>query len=185
MKKLKHLFEFVLLIAVAAAAIFAFWSFYKGSVVPKSYGELIEKYSDKYSVPSSYVYAVVKCESDFAPNAVSGAGAVGLMQIMPETFTWLCGLSGSDYTPDMIADPDANLDMGVFYLSWLKSRFSSWDTVFAAYNAGHNRVRNWMEDPTIFKDGKFVNIPIKETRDYVEKVNDYASRYKKTYPELT
>ena len=184
MRRLKHLIEFLLIVAAVLCAAYGFLCWYKASVLPEKYEESVKKYSAEYNVPPSVVYAVIKCESGFDPNAVSKSGAKGLMQIMPETFSWLCSLSGVQYDQEMISDPDANIRMGVYYLSWLKSRFGSWELVWAAYNAGHNRVRLWMEDPTLFANGKLVNIPIEETAKYVERVSRYRALYLKFYSGL-
>lgn len=184
MKRLKHLIEFLLVVAAVFCAAYGFLCWYKSSVIPLKYGDSIARYSAEYNVPPSVVYAVIKCESGFNPDAVSSAGAKGLMQLMPETFSWLCLNSGSEYTPEMILDPDANINMGVYYLSWLKSRFGSWELVWAAYNAGHNRVKKWTEDPTLFANGKLVKIPIEETAEYVERVSRCRALYLKFYPGL-
>ncbi|MBQ9543979.1 MAG: lytic transglycosylase domain-containing protein [Clostridia bacterium] len=184
MRRIKHLIEFLLVVAVAFGAAYGFFCWYKSSVIPLRYQEFVSKYSEEYKVPESVIYAVIKCESNFRADAVSTAGAKGLMQIMPETFSWLSTSSGVDYDLELISDPQANIHMGVYYLSWLRSRFGSWELVWAAYNAGHNRVRQWTEDPTLYANGKLVRIPIDETAKYVERVSNFRALYMKFYSGL-
>ncbi len=158
--------------------------FYKTNVIPVPYADLVNTYSQEYKVPSSVIYAVMKSESNFKPDAVSNAGAVGLMQIMPDTFLWLTKLSKADYAAQEIYEPQANLHLGVFYLSWLYERFNDWELVYAAYNAGHNRVKDWLENPEYSQNGKLTVIPIQETDKYVDKVTHYREQYQNYYPEL-
>lgn len=113
----------------------------------------------KYDVPFSLVKAVIKVESDFDPNAVSHAGACGLMQIMPETAKDL-GVKNS-------FDPRENILGGVRYLRTLLDRFNgSIPLALAGYNAGPDRVGPLREIPRI-----------EETERYVEKVMEYFYNY--------
>ena len=100
---------------------------------PRKYSELVEKYSYEYGVPQYIVYSVIKVESDFDRYAVSPKGACGLMQLMPQTYGWLCDLRNSD-TKD-IFDPEENVECGVYLLSILYKRYGSWDIALCAYNA--------------------------------------------------
>ena len=138
---------------------------------PLPYGEQVAKACEMYSVPQEIVYAVIKCESDFKPDCVSQKGAIGLMQLTPDTFTWLCSKSGDgDPSAERLYMPEVNIRYGVCFLSMLYTEFGVWDTCFAAYNAGRTKVGAWLKDPSFNQNGKLVNIPIPETRDYVKKV---------------
>ena len=108
---------------------------------------------------------------------MSGAGAIGLMQITRETFWWLLTKAGEDMDVDRLYDPEINIRYGTYFLSLLYEEFGDWDTVCAAYNAGRSRVHGWLDDPDITKDGKLVNIPITETAEYVVKVRKSAEKY--------
>lgn len=144
---------------------------------PILYAELIDEYSGEYGVPPEIICAVIETESSFRADAVSGAGAIGLMQITRETFWWLLTKAGEDMDVDRLYDPEINIRYGTYFLSLLYEEFGDWDTVCAAYNAGRSRVHGWLDDPDITKDGKLVNIPITETAEYVVKVRKSAEKY--------
>ncbi len=172
-----------LLIVLAAAALinaaFQMKGFYTRVTHPLLYEEYIEKYSDEYSVPKEIVYAVINTESSFDSSALSGAGAMGLMQITKETFWWLLSKNGEDIPTDKLYDPETNIKYGTYFLSILYEEFGSWDTAYAAYNAGRSRVNSWLSDNEITKDGKLVNIPYPETAQYVKRVSKNVTEYRK------
>ena len=149
---------------------------------PRDYQVYVERYSALYGVPDTIIYAVIKVESNFESNAVSPAGAVGLMQLMPDTFAWLCERQDETLDPGMLYDPETNIRYGVYYLSYLYSQFGLWNSVFAAYNAGPGRVREWAAD-TRYADenGALTAIPFEETRAYTQKVEEAAALYEKLY----
>ncbi len=153
-------------------------------IYPREYQSYVERYSAEFGVPEHIVYAVIKAESNFESNAVSIAGAVGLMQLMPDTFRWLCDRQGEQLDDGMLYDPETNIRYGVYYLSYLYTEFGLWNSVFAAYNAGPTRVREWTAD-TRYADenGALTDIPFEETRVYVEKVEEAADLYAKLYTE--
>jgi len=184
MKIFKRLFLLVFVSVFIFLGVMAFMDVYKKRIVPMEYSDLVHKYSKLYNIPQSHVFAIIKCESDFDSKAQSSAGAIGLMQLMPDTYIWLCNLCDMEPEDHKIDDPETNIKLGCFYLAWLYERFTDWDLVFAAYNAGHNRVKDWMNDPKIYIDGKLENIPYKETAKYVKKVNSYISQYESLYPQL-
>ena len=152
---------------------------------PLQYEETVTKYSDRFHVPMYVIYATIRAESGFNPQAKSSVGAVGLMQVMPATYEWLCGRGhlNEEYQPEKLTEPDTNIRVGTYYLSWLYSVFGDWELVSAAYNAGHGKVKQWMNDPEVYIDGKLVNIPYDETRNYVKKVLSYEESYKKMYAD--
>lgn len=148
---------------------------------PQKYSEFVEKYADEYNVPETVCYAVIKCESGFDSTAVSSAGAVGLMQIMPDTFSYLCSRTGDDYESGMLYDPETNIRFGVYYLSMLYDRFGVWETVFAAYNCGPSRVDGWIKDGKVDDSGRLTEIPIAETAAYVERITKAIEKYENLY----
>ena len=144
---------------------------------PVKYEEIVSRYSEEYGVPMEIIYAVMSSESSFTSDAVSYKGAVGLMQLMPSTYEWLCTKTGDDPNPSLLYEPNTNIKYGTYLLSYLYSRYGVWETVYAAYNAGFNRVDGWLEDPQYAKDGRLVEIPFKETKNYVKKVSERAEVY--------
>ena len=152
---------------------------------PAEFEEFVMQYSEEYNVPPYIILSVIQAESSFRSHAVSkSAGAVGLMQIMPDTFDWLMRRAGEHHEHGMLFDPEINIRYGTFYLRYLYDLFGDWELAFAAYNAGHNRVRNnWLNDSEIVRDGKLIisAIPFEETRNYVIKVNKNKEMYKKLY----
>lgn len=149
---------------------------------PREYTEHVEKYSEKFGVPEHVIYSIIKVESDFETGAASGAGAVGLMQIMPDTFTEMTVELGENLNPATRYDPETNIKYGTYYLSKLYLQFGTWDEVYAAYNAGPTKVSEWLKDKKYSANGKNLDeIPFKETEDYVKKVNKADEIYKKLY----
>lgn len=148
-----------------------------------SYGELIEKYAGQYDLDPYLVAAVIHVESGNCPDAVSGVGAVGLMQVMPSTGAWIAGKLNIEFEEEDLKDPETNIEMGCWYLRFLFDRFAEKDTVIAAYNAGHNRIAQWLADERYSEDGdNLFHIPYEETRNYVERVQRAYDKYKRLYP---
>ena len=143
---------------------------------PQGYSEYVTQYAAEFGVPEYVVYAVIRVESNYKSNAVSSAGAVGLMQMTPDTFQWVSMLMKQTADPGMLYDPETNIRYGTYLLSYLYARYNRWDTVFAAYNAGMTRVDGWLTDEAYTDgDGRLTRIPFKETAKYVERVNDAIS----------
>jgi soluble lytic murein transglycosylase len=116
---------------------------------------VIRRHSSKQQLHPALIRAVIKAESDFDPRAVSSAGAIGLMQLMPQTAVRLD-------VQDMY-DPDENVGGGAKYLRQLLDRFQgNLPLALAAYNAGENVVDRYQALP-----------PFDETRHYVRKVLRY------------
>lgn len=157
----------------------------KAYPMPEAYREIVSRYSAEYKIPPWIIYAVIRTESGFRAEVESPAGAVGLMQIMPDTFTWLQKKTGETLPQESLRDPDVNIRYGCCLLRMLYDEFENWDTVFAAYNAGINRVRSWLKDPEISENGVLVNIPIAETENYVKKVRAAEVYYTELYYSAT
>ena len=139
-------------------------------------------YCKTYHLSPALVLAVIKTESEFHPRAVSRAGAMGLMQLMPDTFFYLAKEKlGEDRKINELFDPSVNLHYGCYYLSYLFERFEDKNTVLAAYNAGEGRVMAWLNDPALAKDGRLINIPFSETAAYVKSINNAERAYQNKY----
>lgn len=183
---LTFLIVLLTLILVCVALYFIFEPKIDRSLYPREYSELVEKYAKQYDVPVNLVYAVIRTESSFDPEAVSRVGAVGLMQMMPSTFRWLTDdILVEALEDDMLYDPEVNIRYGVYYLRRMYDRYGDWQTALASYNAGSGRVDGWLEDP-LLTDWKGNldpdSIPFEETRNYVKKVVKAYDAYCRLYP---
>jgi soluble lytic murein transglycosylase len=152
---------------------------------PIKYREEIEANAAKYGIDPLLVAAIIRVESNYKPKLVSSKGAVGLMQLMPETAQWILNMEGfSALTMDSLNDPKSNIMMGSKYINLLNHQFNSnLAEVLAAYNAGPGNVSKWRE--TNIWDGTLENINqirFWETRKYVDRVVYYYKKYQKTYP---
>ncbi len=126
----------------------------------------------------AYVYGLIRQESRFVADARSGAGASGLMQLMPTTAKWTAKKLGVDYKPEAITDRETNLRLGAGYLKLVLDDFGgSQAMAAAAYNAGPNRPRRWREGGVVEAAAWAESIPFNETRDYVKKVLSNAVYY--------
>lgn len=154
-----------------------------GSVMyPLKYSEYVDKASADYNVDREFVYAMIHTESHFKKNAVSSAGAIGLMQLTPETYEWLCSKRGIEYVDGGLYEPSINIDFGTYFISYLFEEFGDEELVIAAYNAGPDNVKKWLQNPEYSSDGVTLdNIPYSETEKHVEKVLDARDKYKKLY----
>ena len=153
------------------------------SAYPQGYSEYVTVYAEAYGVPETLVYAVIRTESDFESGAVSSAGAIGLMQLMPSTFQWLTDDKLFEHLEDgMLYDPETNIRYGTYYLSLLYDRYGRWDLALAAYNGGPGNVDEWLEDDR-YADGEggLKKIPFKETRQFVSRVTEAWEMYEKLY----
>ena len=120
--------------------------------IPSNFLERINSACDRHGVDPALVHALVKVESDFNPLALSAKGAMGLMQLMPQT--------AMDMNVRNTFDPDENIDGGVKYLRYLLDRYEgNLSLALAAYNSGETAVRRWGTIP-----------PFKETQNYVHKI---------------
>ncbi len=148
---------------------------------PLRYTDYVERYAAEFDVPREVIYAVIKVESSFNAEARSRVGAVGLMQLLPDTYEWVAWRLGEDPGADAIVSPEVNIRYGTYYLAWLYGRLGSWDNTYAAYNAGLGRVQQWMASSGAGADGILTDIPIPETAAYVERVSEAAKTYRRLY----
>lgn len=154
---------------------------------PTAYTESIKTYSEEYELDPYLVQSIMRCESSNDPDAVSEAGAIGLMQIMPDTGTWIAHKLDMDdvYTEDMLYNPETNIEFACWYLRFLTGRFEgNVMQIVAAYNAGHGSVEGWLEDERFSANGELTSIPFEQTARYYEKVMTAYENYTTLYPEL-
>lgn len=123
------------------------------------FGSIIYQEAKKNNLRPELIAAVVQAESKFQPTARSGAGAMGLMQLVPKTGRWMGARN--------LHNPAENISAGAKYLRYLHDRFDGNETsVIAAYNAGEGNVKRFNGVP-----------PFRETRQYVQKVRNFENEY--------
>jgi len=145
---------------------------------PMHYFELVEPICEKHGLEAALLMGLVFTESSFDPQAVSSAGALGLTQIMPETFDWLQGKTRESLPLDALFEPEISLRYGALLLRYLLDEFALPETALAAYHAGRGRVNQWLRDPSISPDGRTLkHIPSNDTRHYVNKVMKAYAKY--------
>lgn len=157
---------------------------YTGKLLyPQKYEIQIEEYCREYGVKESLCYAMIKCESNFNENAESSAGAIGLMQLTPETFSYVCkNIYDYEIEPSLIYDPATNIKCGVWLISYLQKEMSGEREIIAAYNAGVNKVKEWLKNPEYSSDGITLSkVPYEETENHVKKVLKTKDIYIKLY----
>lgn len=153
---------------------------------PIKYEELVEKYASENEVDKFLIYAIIKTESDFKPDAESNMGARGLMQIMEPTFEWIKYRYGDsdDLTYDLMYDPDQNIRYGTYLITYLIDYFGSVELAVCAYHAGIGNVDSWLQNPEYSSDGANLDaIPIPDTEYYLEKVTNALNIYHNLYME--
>lgn len=179
----------VVLILVLCVAVFIYGDMFskirigiEHQLYPLKYEQEIIKAGEKYDLEPELIASVIYAESKFQEDATSSVGAMGLMQLMPETFQWLCEKRGEEYTTDDLYDPFINIDYGSYYLSWLYEHFGDIYTACAAYNAGIGAVEGWLEEDIYTNDGVTLSyIPYGETSNYVAKIQNAVPKYNELY----
>jgi len=141
---------------------------------PTPFRELVSAAARAQELDPAFVYGLVRQESRFLPEARSGVGAAGLMQLMPATAKWVARKVGAnDFSPGRIHDPDLNIRFGSYYLRRVLNELDGSPMLAAAaYNAGPGRPKAWRASlPVAIEGAAFAEtIPFNETRDYVKKV---------------
>lgn len=173
----------ILIIVIAIIIIVNFKVILK-NFFPLEYEKSIIEYSEMYNVDPNLVAAVINTESKFVVDASSSKGAIGLMQIMPDTGKWIGEkLELTNFKEEIIADPEMNIRMGTWYLKKLSNDFNGdYILILAAYNGGPGNVTKWLEDEKYSSDGENLHkIPFKETKSYVQRVRFNHKIYRYLY----
>ena len=142
-------------------------------IYPIAFQDTLAPQAQRLSLDLSWIYGLIRQESVFRPNAVSAVGALGLMQLMPATGRAIgarLGVTLDDRRA--LLDPETNLTVGSEYLNSLLRRFEGSEPLAtAAYNAGENRVDDWLPDAgSLPADAWIDSIPYTQTRIYVRRV---------------
>ncbi|MFR8665710.1 MAG: lytic transglycosylase domain-containing protein [Ruthenibacterium sp.] len=188
MSKRRKRFLLFALLAVCIC-VFLFFARVGGNiwraVYPRTYRTYVEYYADKYGLEYAQVYAIIKTESGFKPNALSAVGARGLMQITEETFDWIKTkiAPGEPVTFDDLYDPEVNIRFGTYYLHYCMERYAGdLATASAAYHSGQGLVDRLLEDARYSDDGVTLHtFPYEQMNLYVHKVERNYKRYQELY----
>jgi soluble lytic murein transglycosylase len=141
---------------------------------PLRYEQIVRGHARNYSLDPALVAAVIYQESKFKPNARSTSGAVGLMQLLPDTANGIAlHTGGAAFRVDDLYDPEINVRYGSWYLRHLLRKYGDERTALAAYNAGQDNVDRWR------RNGRGIQFP--ETRAYVDRVEDLKTIYRDAY----
>ncbi len=174
----------LLALSVLAAAAVAAWvveaepDWYLRARYPLEYDQVVRAYADERELDPALVAAMIYAESRFDPNVRSTAGAIGLMQILPDTGRFIArSTGGEDFVVADLRDPDLNVRYGTWLVAYLLDRYDGdVSSTLAAYHAGPANVDAWRAD------GGGVRFP--ETRQYVDEVLRVRNVYAEAYPDL-
>jgi soluble lytic murein transglycosylase len=175
----------VRLLTLAAAALLALaglaaWvvesepEFYLRARYPLEYEHIIRGHARTYDLDPALLAAVIYTESRFDPSARSSAGAVGLMQLLPDTAKGIALRTGGNrFVVADLLDPEINVRYGSWYLDHLRDRYGDTRLALAAYHAGQGNVDAWL------RSGGGIRFP--ETRAYLDAVTSVRRVYAKAY----
>jgi soluble lytic murein transglycosylase len=156
---------------------------YWEALFPKAYWTDLHRYAAQNNLDPYLVASLIRQESEFNPNAISHANAVGLMQLLPGTGKKVAkDLKIHHFTPSQLYTPTMNLQLGTAYFKSMVDRFGSFEYALAAYNAGADRVEDWKSQGKYRDMAEFVeSIPFTETREYVQAIMRNTNVYKQLY----
>lgn len=191
-KKSGRLHSWLLMLGVLLAVCFGCWKIWSSDAVQMrfvymwDYQQDIVTYSKKNDVDPFLVAAIIKNESNFKHDAVSKVGAVGLMQIMPETGRWIAEQMGlENYQDSDLYQTRKNIRMGCWYVGELEHEFQhNLVLLMVAYNAGRGQTHEWMqENGWDYNFNDIQSIPYPDTREYVAKVMQDRDKYYLLYKD--
>ena len=157
---------------------------YWEALFPRPYWNDLKKYSAANNLDPYLVASLIRQESEFNPLAVSRANAVGLMQLLPKTGKVVAREEAMKrYNPSQLFNPTVNLQLGTRYFRGMVNKFGgSFEHALAAYNAGSDRVEEWMGQGPYRDSPEFVeSIPFTETREYVMAIMRNSNVYRQLY----
>ncbi|WP_127532785.1 lytic transglycosylase domain-containing protein [Paenibacillus kobensis] len=188
MRRLARRRVLLLLIVLFIAFLFVKSDWMARWMYPIHYKEDIRTSAMNYGLDPLLIAAVIRVETNFSTGKESKKGALGLMQIMPDTADWVIQQAGfANVTEDTLRHrADVSIRIGSWYLSNLHKQFDgNRVAAVAAYNAGPGNVKKWMNGNVW--DGKIEtvkDVPFGETRHYVQRVFYYYNKYRDLYPEF-
>jgi soluble lytic murein transglycosylase len=178
----------LLLLLLLVGALFIRSNWIGRLIYPVSYTLEIKQNAQRYGQDPLLIAAIIRVESNYKEDATSPKGAVGIMQLMPDTAAWILRQDqfGDMTVQDAGSHAAEGIRLGTWYVSELQKQFKgNLVTVLAAYNAGPYRVKQWLSSKTW--DGNQTtlhDIPYGETRHYVQRVMYYYKKYQSLYDNL-
>jgi soluble lytic murein transglycosylase len=147
---------------------------------PLAYKDAVVTNAQKNGLNPAWVFALIRQESFFTPYAHSSAGAIGLMQLLPESASLIANHLHMGFSPINLTDAGTNLYLGNIYLRKMLDAFKGNEILAtAAYNAGPNRVKKWIPAQAVPADIWIETIPYHETRTYVRNIMTSTTFYEK------
>jgi soluble lytic murein transglycosylase len=141
---------------------------------PLRYETIVRAHARNYRLDPALLAAVIETESKFDAKARSAAGAVGLMQLLPDTAQGIAERTGgAHFVPSDLLDPEINIRYGCWYLRHLLDKYGDERTALAAYHAGQANVDRWRRQG--------LGIQFAQTRYYVKKVERLKGIYRHAY----
>src|SRR4051812_44690147 len=158
-------------------------SWYARYRYPLRYASIVRGHAHNYHLDPALLAAVIYTESKFDPTTRSSAGAIGLMQLLPDTAQGIAERTGgSRFVVSDLDNPEINVRYGAWYLEHLEQKYRSRpnavDLALAAYNAGQGEVDRWI---AAAPPGGQVRIGFAETRAYVARVHSLQRIYRRAY----
>lgn len=178
--KKKRWWLLLLLLVVVIINTNMFWRM----IYPIPYRDLIWEQAEKFEQDPRLIAAIIMVESKYNKNSVSKRGALGLMQIMPNTAQWAAEINAISYQyVEELARPELNIYLGTWYVSYLQEKYDGLlPLMLAGYNSGPTKVDEWLKegiwDGTM---GSIDQIPFGETRHYLQRVIHFYERYQRIY----
>jgi len=182
--RMKVLVSIVMMVVVLGYVLYHGDWFQRTYIYPFPYAEIVYDSALEKEVDPFLVAAVIRTESKFNTQARSPKGALGLMQMMPETAKWVAEqMDDPNFDIDHLEKPEVNIPMGIWYLNSLKKEFAGNEILMlAAYNGGRGNVKQWMsKNDWDMSFAEVDKIPFPETRQYVHRVLNSKKRYEELY----
>ena len=156
---------------------------YWEALFPKPYWTDLRRFSSQNSLDPYLVASLIRQESEFNPGAVSNKNAAGLMQLLPSTGKKVAKqVKLRRFNTGQLLTPTINLQLGTRYFRSMVDKFGSFEYALAAYNAGTDRVQDWLSQGKYRDPQEFVeSIPFTETREYVQAILRNSNVYRQLY----
>jgi soluble lytic murein transglycosylase len=175
---------FALLLIGFLLILFLNSSFIGKKMYPIYYQQEIRQSAENHNIDPFLIAAMIRVETNYKYHLESSKGALGIMQLMPDTANWIAQMMDmKNLTPEDLLKADINIHLGAWYMSWLTKHYNgNMLYAIAAYNAGQGNVNQWKNN-NIWNgtEADIDHIPFGETRHYVQRVLYYYDKYQNLY----